>query len=482
MNIVDLVLFQCRLQPAIAALCAPGKGIGLVSYGQLERFIHSIARQARALGLARGNVVALFINDPILHSAFILGLSHVGVVTLSGRSVELPKELKIDAVISDAPHPFKNIGRIIYADQKWIEGDGVPLALAPAERGGSDDLCRITLTSGTTGEAKACGFSHDKLVRRIARYGWAYGSKLPECSRIFIDPSLATAIGHLFWLHTLARGGSVFFRGNEPVETFQALSLYKVQAMVAAPAALAEFVQFYEGAPAFPPSLEMIATAGSLMSRTLAERVRAQLCSNLVCGYGSTETHTVATASSHAIAHVPGAVGYVAPGMAVEITDVAGNTLPPGEEGIVRIRSEVAAEGYLGDPAETQKAFRGGWFHPGDIGTLTANGLLVISGREKSVLNLGGDKVSPERIEQVLGSFPGITSAAAFSVVNAMGIEELCAAVAAGSFNEPALRAHCERHLPPEYVPLRFLAVPEIPLNEMGKIDRRRTAELVMRL
>lgn len=478
MNIVDLVLFQCRQQPPAPALCAPGKGLALVSYGRLARFIHDIARRARTLGLARGNIVALLIDDPVLHSAFVLGLTHVGIVTLSARGAELPDELTIDAIISDVPRPFKNVGKMILVDQQWVEGDGAPEELTPAERGGGKDLCRIALTSGTTGEAKACGFSHDNLIRRIARYAWLYGSKFPECSRIFIDPGLATALGHHFWLYTLARGGMVLFRGNEAIETLQALGLYKVQAMVAAPAALAEFVELYEQAPVFHPSLDVIWTGGSLMSRSLADRVRGRLCSNLICNYGSTETNTVASAPSHAIAHISGAVGYVSPDVVIEAADAAGLALPPGREGVLRIRSDVAADGYLGDLAETEKVFRDGWFYPGDLGMVTAEGVLAISGRETAVLNLGGEKVSPERIEEVLASFPGIIRAAAFSVMNAMGVEELRAAVS-GSFSERALRAHCERQLPPECVPARFVAVAEIPLNEMAKIDRRRLAELI---
>lgn len=479
MNIVDLVLFQCRLQPPAPAMCVPGPGIGLISYGRLERAIYNIARRAREAGLTRGQRVALAIDDPLLHSAFILGLTYVGVITLSVRSAELPRHLNIDAVIGTLPRPLKYGRRFILVDSTWLEGDGAPVDLSPAERGGGADTCRIALTSGTTGDAKACGFSHDLLARRIARYTWLYGNRFPECSRIFIDPGLVTALGHHFWLYGLVRGGTVFFRGADPVETFQALGLYKVQAMIAAPAALAEFVELYEQAPAFSSSLDVIWTGGSLMSRALSERVRARLCSNLICNYGSTETNTIASAPAHAVAHVPGAVGYLAPDVAVEVTDAAGNRLSPGDEGLLRIRAEVASNSYLDDPEETGRVFRSGWFHSGDFARVMSDGLLVISGREKSVLNLGGDKVSPERIEEVLASAPGVVRAAAFTVANAMGIEELFAAVVSPSFNDRALRAHCERHLAHEQVPRRFVAVSDIPLNEMGKIDRRQLRTLL---
>ena len=147
----------------------------------------------------------------------------------------------------------------------------------------------------------------------------------------------------------------------------------------------------------------------------------------------------------------------------------------------MRVRSAVATEGYLGDQTESEKAFRSGWFYPGDTGMLTPDGMLVISGREAAVLNLGGDKVNPERIEEVLTSFPGVNRAAAFTVVNGRGTVELYAAVVTDAFAERPLRAHCQRHLPPEHVPMHFLRTAELPLNQMGKIERGRLAHLLAR-
>ena len=93
MNIVDPVLFQCRQSPAAPAICAPGTMLNVVSYGRLERFIHNIGRRALAHGLKRGDVVAVFMADPIFHAALVLGLTALGIVTLTGRSVQLPTDV-----------------------------------------------------------------------------------------------------------------------------------------------------------------------------------------------------------------------------------------------------------------------------------------------------------------------------------------------------------------------------------------------------
>ncbi len=472
MNIVEPILFHCRTQVAVAAMCAPGHALPLVSYGRLEQFIYAIAAKARAQGLGPGNVVALMIEEPILHAAFILGLAYLGAETVSVRDTNLPAELKIDAVIADKSLIFGNARRVILADMNWLAGDGrAPDPGTPPATG----ACRIILTSGTTGHPKGVAFSHDMLIERIARHTWTFGRTVATCSRIFIDPGLGTAIGFLFWLYTLAKGGTAIVRGPDAVETMQAFTLYNVQAMVASPAALAEFVGYYDSAPALTAAFEVVLSVGGLMPRALSERVRARLCSSLIACYGSTEANIVATAPAHAIVDTLGAVGFVTPGVTVGIADRSGNALPAGQEGLVRIRGPFTVEGYRGDAQGG--AFRDGWFYPGDIGRLTPERLLVLSGREQAVLNLGGDKVSPERIEQALASCPGVQQVAAFAVSNAAGIEELAVAVVAASFDAEALRRHCARELPPAFVPGRFIRIADIPRNDMGKIDRRRLAE-----
>ena len=334
MNIVEPILFHCKAQAPVAAMCAPGHALPLVSYGRLEQFIYNVARHARAQGLGPGNVVALLIDEPILHAAFILGLAYLGVETVSVRTADVPKELRVDAVIADKTDVFKNAGRVIIADTNWLAGDGRPMPDHAAPAGGA---CRIILTSGTTGDPKGVAFSHDMLIERIARHNWTFGSGVPSCSRIFVDPGLGTAIGFLFWLYTLAKGGTVVVRGPDAVETMQAFILYNVQCMVASPAALAEFVGYYEEAPTLTAPVEIVLSVGGLLPRSLSERLRARICSNLIACYGSTEANIVATAPAHAIADTAGAVGFITPGVTVGIVDRSGNPVPAGGEGLVRI-------------------------------------------------------------------------------------------------------------------------------------------------
>jgi acyl-CoA synthetase (AMP-forming)/AMP-acid ligase II len=413
------------------------------------------------------------VRDPILHTAFILGLSRIGVVTLSVRSSNLPNELRVAVAICDTPMMVTNAGRVLIGDASWTAGDGTALDDASIGAGQDNDLERISLTSGTTGDSKAVGFTRRMVVERTNHYMWVHGVALSACSRVFVDPGLATAFGYFAVLYVLSRGGMVMFRGSDAIETMQAFSLYNVQGVIAAPAAVAEFAEYYNQAPPFASGLGAIYMGGSQLSQALSDRIRAELCSNLAYGYGSTEASIVSVAPAKVATSVRGSVGFIAPNFAVEAADDSGQALPAGEVGHIRIRGRLCVDGYIGDPETSRRAFRNGWFYPGDLGAITADGMLVISGRETAVLNVGGEKVSPERVEHALMSYPAVAQAGAAGVVNDLGIETICAVVVWRSQpDEDGLRAHCLKLLPPELVPSRILAVGSIALNATGKIDR----------
>lgn len=477
MNIFDAFFFQARQQPTAPAICAPGTTFNLVSYGRLAAFANNIGRRAVAAGMKAGEVVAIFAKDPIFHWALVLGLGRIGVVTLSGLEPTLPGDCRIDAVVTDVAAAYRNCGRIIYVDQSWIAGDGTP-----PDVGLDQDwqaIARIILTSGTTGRSKAVALSHHMIVRRLQAYDVAFGNTVQSCARTFVDVGISANIGYLWGIFTFVRGGILFLRGSDPAETMQAFSLYKVQCMVAAPGGMAEFLNYYEQSPAFTCPFEVMLSVGSMLAPALAERVRSRMCSHVVAGYGATEASPVAAAASHRIAGIAGAVGCICPGMAVEAADSSGKALRPGQEGLIRIRGHTCVDGYLGNPPGSEAVFRDGWFYPGDLGVLTEDRMLIISGREKTIIDLGGDKISPEAIEAVLMSCPGVVQAAAFGYPNALGIEEVWAAVSAPSgFDLNMVRAHCARKLPAEQMPVRVILVPEMPRGAAGKIDRRQLLEI----
>lgn len=178
-----------------------------------------------------------------------------------------------------------------------------------------------------------------------------------------------------------------------------------------------------------------------------------------------------------------GAAGYIAPDVSVRVVDDNGTILEPGREGLVLVRTPVSVHGYFEGLAETAAAFRDGYFDTGDIGYITPEKMLVITGRKKEILNLGGDKVSPGIIEETLTAYNGVREALAFSVPSELGVDEVWALIVPlGWLDAEALQKHCREKLPQTQVPVRFINVAELPRTENGKVDRRRLDTMVQGL
>jgi acyl-coenzyme A synthetase/AMP-(fatty) acid ligase len=482
MNIVDPILFQCKQNPPAAALCAPGTALNVISYARLERFINNIGRRALTTGIRPGDIVAIMVKDYIFHAAIALALARVGVATLSVSDLRLPAGLRVSAVLADARAPIDNPARlpIVPVDLGWTEGDERPIDDRFVSSGGGD-IARVLLTSGSTGMSKAIAVSHAMEMRRGARYLYAFGDQFAGCSRFFSDMGLGQSSSFRLLIYVLSRGGTFFFPGASVMDSLQTFELYKVQGLIASPGGLSGILRFYEANNAFRCGFSVIMTAGAPLHRSLSERVRARLGANLVSFYGTSETATIAAAPAHMGAVTPGAVGHVMPRVKVEIVDAERRVVPPGTEGSVRVRSSTLVDGYLGDPEQTRASFRDGFFHTGDLGYVTKDGVLVISGREKEVLNLGGAKVRPQIVEDILTAFNAVDEAAVFAVPDSLGVDELWALIVSGSrVDAEALRAHCEQSLAPALCPVRFVAVDRLPRNHGGKLERHRLRDFAL--
>src|ERR1700730_6066923 len=175
MNIVEPILFQARYRPEAPALCAQGNDV--IGYAQLVAQMNAIARRAIALGLRPANVVALSIEEPLLHAAVILGLTQAGIVSVSVAGHKPPSGLKIDAGISSRPYPFAPDAQHLILDFTWMMVGGSPVETSPAGSRASEETCRIVLTSGTAGDPKAVALTHKMVMARNARFEYAMGSR-----------------------------------------------------------------------------------------------------------------------------------------------------------------------------------------------------------------------------------------------------------------------------------------------------------------
>jgi acyl-coenzyme A synthetase/AMP-(fatty) acid ligase len=478
MNIVDPILFQCRINAEQPSICAPDTHFEAMTYAQLEFMLNAVTRAVLTHGFQRGQVVGVLIGNKILHVVLSLALARIGVVTVSCRGRSLPKELGAVAVLTETPGSFANVDRVILVDRAWTRGDGAPLGQSQFLTGG-DELCRIILTSGSTGVAKGVAFTHGKMFEKNARLDYTRLDRWSRSARMFCDLGLSSSLGFYYVLYMLSRGGMIMLMGEDTVGTLQALNLFEMENMATSPYGLVEYLKFYESQPTFRCGFDHILVAGGSLTTQLAARAWARMTPNLITTYGAAETGAVASGDARITTEVPGAVGFILPEAAAEIVDSADRPLPRGKEGIVRVRTAQAADRYFGDPETSARHFRHGWFYPGDIGYLRDDNLLVMSGRQETLINVGGDKVNPEIVEEVVASFPAIADCAVTNLANELGIEEIHALIVPRAvFDESALRKHCAAKLQRAFVPVRFIAVEKIPRNDMAKVERGKLMQL----
>ena len=171
----------------------------------------------------------------------------------------------------------------------------------------------------------------------------------------------------------------------------------------------------------------------------------------------------------------------------VKVVDDAGTTLARGSEGEILTRGPALFLGYA-DPGQTAEAFDGeGYFRTGDIGFVTPQNAVVITGRKKDLIIRGGENLSAKEIEDALHRHPGVREAAAVSMPHARLGETVCAYVIPEGTAQPSLAelaAFLESQgLAKQKFPERVELVADFPRTASGKIKkdilRRMIAEAV---
>jgi acyl-CoA synthetase (AMP-forming)/AMP-acid ligase II len=468
---MEYLQFQARSRPHAPALMTLR---ATLSYEELMGRVRSVARYLTDNKLSRGDVLVLNLVDPLQHCCAILGAMAAGITTLSavGQRPSLPSKLSVNAILSDqAPGPSPQ-ARILRVPQTWLKDLSYESEL-PAP-GSSKDVARIVCTSGTTGEQKAVPFTEEQLVQRV--WGQVAGLRsLAGPTKTLGMMGLSSGAGFTNMMLVLMTGGTLMIIPGM-AQLARVSSLYEMDRIIASTAQLIAMLRQQDSDNADFAGVKSMVVGGSHIPRSVAKRART-ISRNIICLYGSTEVGVVATAPTETTIKHQSAVGFVAPGVRVEIVDEAGNPLGLDREGVIRVNVPGAPNHYLNEPEASRKVFRDGWFYPGDIGSLSADGLLLVSGRVSERINAGGVKVAPNVIEDVIGLRPEVADVAAFESINEDGISEIAIAIVPhenvdrSNFNRAELRQSIQKQLR-ERTPKRWIIVKEIPRTEQGKIDR----------
>jgi long-chain acyl-CoA synthetase len=193
-------------------------------------------------------------------------------------------------------------------------------------------------------------------------------------------------------------------------------------------------------------------------------------------GYGLTETSPFAS-YNHQHRHKPGSIGTPIENVEMKIVDVDDcHEVPQGTQGEIVIRGPNVMLGYWNRPSETAQVIKDGWLHTGDIGWMDTEGYFYIEDRLKDMINVGGLKVYPAEVENVIFQHPAVAEVAVYGVPEPVLGERIAASVVLKSDHSIAAEemiALCRRHLSDFKVPSVIEFVASLPKNPTGKILKR---------
>lgn len=176
-----------------------------------------------------------------------------------------------------------------------------------------------------------------------------------------------------------------------------------------------------------------------------------------------------------------GSAGRAALHVETRVVDERDEPLPAGQLGEIVHRSPHAALGYYRDDAKTAEAFRGGWFHTGDLGVLDEQGYLTVVDRKKDMIKTGGENVASLEVEEALHRLDGVAEVAVFGIPHPRWIEAVTAVVVpkdGTGLTAEQVHAHAREVLAGYKRPKYVVLADGLPKNPSGKIlkkDLRRT-------
>ncbi|MFF7449048.1 MULTISPECIES: FadD7 family fatty acid--CoA ligase [unclassified Streptomyces] len=505
-GLVDLLDAQVRERPYARALVVTGERVQL-SYRGLSALADGVAARLGGTGLSRGDAIGLVSANTAEFVVALLGAARAGLVVapldpslpttqLSARVRALgARAVLLGRVPAGAPSPTSDgstlpvpvwplrvdVSRAGAAALTFAPGAGA----APRDGGAASELSTrdalVLFTAGTSERPKMVPLTHANVAASVQSLCATYELG-PRDATVAVMPFFH---GHGLFaalLASLAGGGCVLLpeRGRFAAGSFwDDMCAVGATWFTAAPAIheilLDRSEREYPAAQV--PPLRFVRSGSAPLNPATQRALERTLGVPLLSAYGMTE-------SSHQAASEPlpgrgklkhGSVGRPT-GVEVRVVGRGGGACPAGVEGELWVRGPTVARGYLGDRDLTAHTFVDGWLRTGDLGALDEDGYLSLTGRINNLINRGGEKISPEHVEDVLAGCPGVSEAAVFPLPDAVYGQRVGAAVVVRegeSVGADEILRYCRDRLAAFEVPDRLDMVGSLPYTAKGALDRK---------
>ena len=461
-----------------------------LTYAGLEAEVARMAGWLTAVGVGRGDRVALYAHNHPESFVTLLAVSRIGalMVPLNWRLSEAELAWQIahsaPALILHGPE-FAAIATGLTAATgcqcQEISGtlDAARAGHAMAETGASGDAAAellVVYTSGTTGRPKGAVLAQPAMIANAVMSHHAYAMTADDVV-LNLLPLFHVGGLNIQPLPALLLGAQVVIApAFDPGEALAAIERRRITQVTVVPTVLSALLTHPGWDKARLDSLRMIAIGSTDVPVPMIAAVHDRGVP-VVQVYGATETAPTAIYQTADIAFdTAGSIGRAGCACEIRIIGPDGADLPDGEVGEIWVRGANILTRYWRDEAATAAAITDGWFHTGDMARIDGDGLYWFADRLKHVIISGGENIYPAELERVLRDLPGLKE---FAVVGRdderWGQVPVVVAVAGGTpSSDPVDRAavltHFDGRLARFKHPKDVLFVAALPRNALGKV------------
>ncbi|AXK37155.1 acyl-CoA synthetase [Streptomyces armeniacus] len=501
-SVSDLLTRTAARYPGKTAVVA---GERRVSYAELDRSVHRCARALADRGLRKGDRLALLSRNCRQYVVLAFATARLGAVLVPVNFMLGAKEIAYilrhsgaaGMVTEDSLAP--TAGKALAAAgtrggvRGWIAGTGSAAADGwedvdtwidrgdpePVEASvADDDPLRLMYTSGTEAQPKGVLLSSRSLVSQYVSCAIDGGMSADDVEVHALPLYHCAQLDCFLSVDIYLGATSIILPAPDPAALLETIERERVTKLFCPPTVWIALLGHPDFAVRDLSSLRKGYYGASPMPVEVLRELRERLPHlRLWNFYGQTEMAPAATIlGPHAQETHAGSAGWPALNVETRVVDASDKVLPPGETGEIVHRSPHATLGYYNDEEKTAEAFRGGWFHSGDLGVMSEDGCLTVVDRKKDMIKTGGENVASREVEEAIYLLDGVAEVAVFGISHPRWIEAVIAAVVpkpGAALTEDAVHAHVREHLAGYKRPKYVVFAEALPKNPSGKILKR---------
>ncbi|MGJ7530508.1 acyl-CoA synthetase [Variovorax sp. GB1P17] len=476
----------------------------LLSYGDVQRLSHRVARALQRSGIAPGGKVAvLSSNDPVAF-ACVFGLSRAAAVwcPINPRNEAAENRFVLDAfdcsclifhsnyaplveqmradlpkvttlVCIDKPMPFA-----LSLDQWLADASDAPIDIPVI-----DDVAMIAGTGGTTGQPKGVMLSGRNLeaMSALTLMGYPF-----EGRPAYLALAPLTHAAGVLCLPVMALGGQVVIMPKPDLGEFlELIERHRITHTFLPPTLIYMLLQHPQLSTTKLDSLQCFWYGAAPMSAARLEEALQKIGPVMAQLFGQTEAPMMISmmsprehfnADGTVARHRLASAGRPGPLVQVGVMNGDGALLSAGDSGEIVVRGSLVMLGYYKDPKATQEASRHGWHHTGDIGYLDADGFLYIVDRAKDMIISGGFNVYSAEVEQVLMQHPDVQDSAVVGLPDEKWGERVVAVLqlhAGRQVNAEDIKAFVKARIGSVKAPKQIEVWVDLPRSKVGKVLKK---------